>query len=70
MGIKLHMVLQGLLVFAQPMAEPLIAAIGLAPEWARVVNTALGAGNLLLAYLGHQSNPDGTPATVAFVKPT
>lgn len=50
-------------------AQVILPAIpGITPEWEQFGHAVIGAAQALGAWLGHDYNPDGTPAVVAYKK--
>lgn len=62
---KVQLVLQGVGVAGQIL---LPSVPHITPEWLQFGHAILAAAQALSAWIGHQFNPDGTPAKVAYEK--
>lgn len=64
---SINIILQCALGFGQVVAGPAVAAFMLPEVWATLVHSVLAGLTVVVGILAHTSNPDGTPATTAFV---
>lgn len=67
MNKTIHLTLQSFLVFGQAVAGPAVEAFMLSGAWANLIHAVLGGMQMALAVWAHASNPDGTPASVAYL---
>lgn len=63
---RTHVVLQALALAPQFLVDDLPVA----KDWHPFLHSAGAFANAILGLLAHRHNPDGTPAEVAYVRPT